>query len=155
MGTDMVSCDGHWGGLFHKACARYDESQELREGNDTWFCPACDSLPEAERDALADNDWDELEHIDPGCPLHENSVTGLLGAIDAALKELPRDAFERGFESRREFFEKIVAAEGRNDYDLHFRAARKRKAKQNPAADRGYGHKKRRQKRDGRKNKKR
>ena len=145
MGTDMVSCDGRWGGLFHKSCARYDEAEELREENDTWFCPACDSLPEAERDPADGADLDdELERIDPDCPLHENSVSGLLGAIDAALKELPRSAFDRGFESRRVFFEKIVEAEGRNDYDMHFRAERKRKAKEARAQSRGQVSKKRR-----------
>jgi hypothetical protein len=152
MGSDMVSCDGHWSGLFHKACARYDEAQELREENDTWFCPACDSLPVVEGDAEEEDDsGDDLEHIDPDCPLHENSVTGLLTAIDAALNELPRDAFERGFESRRVFFEKIVKAEGRNDYDLHFRAERKRKAKESAAVGQGQAGKRRRRKRGGKK----
>ncbi len=152
MGSDMVSCDGHWSGLFHKACARYDEAQELREENDTWFCPACDSLPVVEGDAAEEDDsGDDLEHIDPDCPLHENSVTGLLTAIDAALEELPRDAFERGFESRRVFFEKIVEAEGRNDYDLHFRAERKRKAKESAAVGQGQAGKRRRRKRGGKK----
>jgi hypothetical protein len=85
MGTDMVSCDGRWEGLFHKSCARYDEAEELREEHDTWFCPACDSLPVADGDGRDDDEMDEIEQR----PLHENSVNGLIGAIDAALAELP------------------------------------------------------------------
>jgi hypothetical protein len=140
MGTDMVSCDGRWEGLFHKSCARYDEAEEVREEHDTWFCPACDSLPVA--DGGNGGDDDEMEEIEQR-PLHENSVNGLIGAIDAALEQLPRDAFERGFESRRVFFEKIVAAEGRNDYDLHFRAERKRKANEGRSGGRARRGKKR------------
>ncbi len=130
MGTDMVACDGRWGGLFHKSCARYDEAEEVRQENDTWFCPACDSLPVIDSDSSED---DKMELIEER-PLHENSVPGLLNAIDMALKELPREAFDRGFESRRVFFEKIVEAEGRNDYDLHFRSERKRKANEGRGA---------------------
>ena len=122
MGSDMVSCDGQWGGLFHKSCVHYDEAEEVREERDLWFCPACDSLA-----LVNEAEDDEMAAIEER-PLHENSVNGLIGAINAALDELPRDAFERGFESRRAFFEKIVEAEGRNDYDLHFRAERKRVA---------------------------
>jgi hypothetical protein len=132
MGTDMVACDGRWGGLFHKSCARYDEDEELREGNDTWFCPACDSLPDVNNDGSEEDKMEEIEER----PLHENSVPGLLNAIDQALSELPREAFDRGFESRRVFFEKIVEAEGRNDYDQHFRSERKRKANEGRSAGR-------------------
>ncbi len=131
MGTDMVSCDGRWGGLFHKSCARYDEADELRDGNDTWFCPACDSVPGADGDSSEEDKIEPMEER----PVHENSIPGLLCAIDAALKELPREAFERGFESRRVFLEKIVESEGRNDYDMHFRSERKRVVKEG-----GEGH---------------
>lgn len=124
MGTDMVSCDGRWGGLFHKSCARYDEAEEIREENETWFCLACDSLDVN----AAGVDGDEPEIVEE-VSLHENTIPALLGAIDKALAALPRAAFERGFESRRVFMEKIIEAEGRNDYKMHFRGERKRREK--------------------------
>ncbi len=141
MGTDMVSCDGRWGGLFHKKCVAYDEAAELVDGYDNWFCLACDALPEEE-----END-DEMQDIEE-YPCHEDSVRGLLCAIDRVLAELPREAFVRGFESRREFFKKIIETGGRNDYDLHFRAERKRKEKeqeengQQPKRNKGKASKK-------------
>jgi hypothetical protein len=138
MGTDMVSCDGRWEGLVHKSCAGYDEAEELQEEHDAWFCLACDSLPVADGDGGDDDEMEEIEQRPP----HENYVNGFIRAIDAALAELPRDAFEHGFESRV-FFKKIVGAEGRNDYNLHFRAERKRKAKQGQVVGRAQRGEKR------------
>ncbi len=41
MGTDMIACDGYWGGLFHRSCVGYNEADEIENERDTWFCSAC------------------------------------------------------------------------------------------------------------------
>ena len=120
----MVTCDGDWCGLFHQKCVRYDAEHEEEEGNEAWYCLACSLVPDEE-----DEDGEEVPTIEEHV-CHENSVQGVLAAIDKALAGLSRDFFERGFESRRVFLEKIVASGGRNDYDMHYRGERKRKAKE-------------------------
>jgi hypothetical protein len=123
-GRDMVTCDGDWCGLFHQKCVRYDAEHEEEEGNEAWYCLACSLVPDEE-----DEEGEEVPTIEEHV-CHENSVQGVLAAIDKALAGLSRDFFERGFESRRVFLEKIVASGGRNDYDMHYRGERKRKAKE-------------------------
>jgi hypothetical protein len=126
-GYDMVTCDSECHGLFHRKCVEYDEEREDDEGNEAWYCPACSLVPEEEEEDEVDGeDGPEIEeHV-----CHENSVLGVLAAIDKSLERLPRDAFVRGFESRRVFLQKIVDAEGGNDYDMHYRGERKRRAKE-------------------------
>ena len=137
MGTDMIACDGHWGGLFHKACVVYDEADELENERDTWFCPACDLL---EYDEVRVAEEDGVEQIEE-CMLHENSVPALLASIKQALTEIPRKAFDRGFESRRVFMEKIIEAGGKNDYDMHYRGERKRKKREAEGRNNGRRNK--------------
>lgn len=126
MGSDMISCDGHFGGLFHKTCARYVEAAEILDGSDNWFCLACDLVLENDD---GERDWDVVDAVDE-CPCHENSVQGMQAAIRQALGDLSPQAVARGFESRRAFFQKIVDAEGGNDFDQHYRGERKRKEKE-------------------------
>ena len=122
VGHDMVTCDGKYC-LFHRNCVDYDEEVEQEEGHEKWYCLAC---------SLLDEDEDEGEQVPTieECWCHENSVQGVLAAIDKALAQVSREAFERGFESRHVFFEKIVAAEGGNNYDMHYRSERKQRAKE-------------------------
>ncbi len=131
-GHDMVMCDGKYCGLFHRNCVNYDEEVEQEEGHEKWYCLACSLLTDDEGDDDVEGGDDEGEDVptieEHWC--HENSVQGVLAAIDKALALMSREAFERGFESRRVFLEKIVAADGRNDYDMHYRGERKRKAKE-------------------------
>lgn len=128
----MVTCDGEYCGLFHRNCVGYDEEEEEEEGHEKWYCLACSLLGDDERDEDVHGGVDDEE----GVPMiqeqwcHENSVQGVLAAIDKALALMSHRSFERGFESRRVFFEKIIAAEGGNNYDMHYRAERKRKAKE-------------------------
>ena len=128
----MVMCDGKYCGLFHRNCADYDEEAEQEEGHEKWYCLACSLLNDDEGDDDVEGGDDEGEEVptieEHWC--HENSVQGVLAAIDKALALMSREAFERGFESRRVFFEKIIAAEGGNNYDMHYRGERKRKAKE-------------------------
>jgi hypothetical protein len=132
MGTDMIACDSRWGGLFHKSCVLYDEGDEIDNERDTWFCPACDLMEEDEDEAKEDG----LEQIEE-CMLHENSVPGLLASIKQALSEIPRKSFDRGFETRRVFMEKIIEAQGKNDYNMHYRGERKRKEREAREAEGG------------------
>ncbi len=131
-GHDMVMCDGKYCGLFHRNCVDYDEEAEQEEDHDKWYCLACSLLTDDEADDDIEGGDDEGEEVptieEHWC--HENSVQGVLAAIDKALSRMSREAFERGFESRRVFFEKIIAAEGGNNYDMHYRGERKRKAKE-------------------------
>jgi hypothetical protein len=132
VGHDMVTCDGKYCGLFHRNCVDYDEEAEQEEGHEKWYCFACSLLDDDEDGDDVEGGDDEGEQVptieEHWC--HENSVQGVLAAIDKALAQMSREAFERGFESRRVFFEKIVAAEGGNNYDMHYRGERKRKAKE-------------------------
>ncbi len=138
MGADMIACDGHWGGLFHKSCVLYDEADEIENECDMWFCPACDLLEDHQAGVAED---DALEQIEE-CMLHENSVPALLGAIKQALSEVPREAFDRGFETRSEFMRKIIDSGGKNDYKMHYRGERKRKEREAREAE-GAGQRRR------------
>ena len=114
MGRDMTACDSRAGGLFHKTCVSYDEDAELEEGCDNWFCVACDSL-------LEDPEFEELEILEQDINIAASSVESLEKAICLALQELPREAFKRGFETRQHIMRMVVAAEGKNTYDVHWR----------------------------------
>jgi hypothetical protein len=43
MGTDMISCDGRFGGLFHRRCVNYDDA-EMAASADFWLCAACECV---------------------------------------------------------------------------------------------------------------
>jgi hypothetical protein len=81
--------------------------------------------------------WSRLKSM-----LHENSVPALLGAIKQALSEVPREAFDRGFETRSEFMRKIIDSGGKNDYKMHYRGERKRKEREAREAE-GAGQRRR------------
>ncbi len=91
------------------------------------FVPhVCDLLDESELQVADDDGLEQIEET----MLHENSVPGLLASIKQAISGIPRKAFDRGFESRRVFMEKIIEADGKNDYNIHYRGERKRKERE-------------------------
>ncbi len=97
IGDDMVSCDGEAHGLFRRHCVGYVEAEEEEQRHEAWYCPTCTLLPDNDDEEERGEEMERIEeHI-----CHENSVPGVLAAIDQALGKLSRDAFERGFESRR------------------------------------------------------
>lgn len=116
----MIACDGIRGGSFHVKCVNYDEAEAI--GEQEWFCPYCDQLEEHDR-----NNYDELALIEHH-NVHSSSVEGLLRAVKGSLDEIDRSAVEAGFDSRLEFLRKIIDCNGRNDYDMHHRGAKKRAA---------------------------
>lgn len=116
VGGDMVTCDSAFSGLFHKRCVAYDEGDWADNCDVEWRCPICDAF-------LGDSDGtDELRDIDE-VPLSENTVAGIEGAVNEAMRKVTRTQIERGFESRRKFLEAIRSSSGGNTYDLHWRRA--------------------------------
>lgn len=110
MGSDMICCDSDAGGLFHKKCVDYDEDDAFE--HDHWYCAACDTLIEDQYKGL-----DEIEDR----PISGNNVQALKRAVDYALYEVPLKSFVRGFETRRAIIKKVLEAEGKNNYDMHWR----------------------------------
>lgn len=109
MGKDMISCDGRFGGLFHRKCVGYDEAEMAAEA-DFWLCAACECLGDAE--------YIPLEEIEE-CLISGNNGKALDKAVLLALADVPLQSFKRGFETRRAIMNKIVEAEGGNSYKMH------------------------------------
>jgi hypothetical protein len=111
----MIACDSDVGGLFHKRCVGYDEGQELEEERCHWYCPACDTL-------LDDpENFDELPEELAGINLSSNALEGLVTAVREAVESVPAETFLQGFQTRQAIMKRIVDANGRNDYDIHWR----------------------------------
>lgn len=117
----MIACDSSAGGLFHKTCVGYNEADEIEGERDEWLCPVCNLVVQDGND----NEESHLENeIDP-VVVSSNTVKGMKTAIEVALKELSKEAFVHGFESRKEFMKKIIETNGGNTYDMHWRKKKK------------------------------
>ena len=116
MGTDMIACDGEYGGLFHKKCVDYDEEEALEA--DFWYCAGCDMVKSVE--------YVPLEEIEER-PISGNNPDALNKAVELALDEILLESFERGFETRREIICKVVESKGSNSYKIHWRNEAKKK----------------------------
>lgn len=113
-GTDMITCDSAFGGLFHKKCVEYN-LQDVEDGDEVdWMCPVCDLY-------LEDGDGaDELSQIDE-VPLSLNNVEGIASAIKHAFSQVDSEALNMGFQTRLAFLEAIRDAHGTNSYEKHWR----------------------------------
>lgn len=119
LGTDMVTCDSAFGGLFHKTCVEYEADDVEDEDEIDWLCPVCNCF-------LEDGDGtDELAEIDE-VPLSQNTVGGISAAIKSAFIQVDRTQLEKGFETRLAFLRAIRDANGTNSYDKHWRPHKKR-----------------------------
>lgn len=119
LGTDMITCDSVFGGLFHKTCVEYDADDVEDEDEIDWLCPVCNHF-------LEDGDGaDELAEIDE-VPLSQNTVGGISAAIKSAFIQVDRTQLEKGFETRLAFLQAIRDANGTNSYDKHWRPHKKR-----------------------------
>jgi hypothetical protein len=118
-GTDMVTCDSAFGGLFHKSCVEYDVNDVEEEDEVHWLCPICDCYLDDGVGA------DELAQIDE-VPLSLNNVEGISSAIHHAFRKVDRDTLEKGFETRLAFLRAIRDANGTNSYEKHWRPHKKR-----------------------------
>jgi len=118
-GTDMVTCDSAFGGLFHKTCVEYDADDLDEDDEDYWLCPVCDVHLDDRAGA------DELAKIDE-VPLSNNTVEGIAAAIEHACQKVDRKQLEDGFQTRLAFLGAIRDAEGTNSYEKHWRPHRKR-----------------------------
>lgn len=126
MGTDMVVCDRKEGGLYHKTCIGYNEAEEEEDGEQLWLCPLCEDYAE---DVEYDEEVESLEtawenRVVPN--LGANSVEALHLAVDEAIKEIPRQKIERGFETRRQIIKRVYELNGNNEKTSHWRNKRPR-----------------------------
>jgi hypothetical protein len=118
-GTDMVTCDSAFAGLFHQSCVGYHADDLDDEDESHWLCPVCDVHLEDRIGA------DELAQIDE-VPLSDNTVDGIAAAIRDACQKVDRKQLENGFETRLAFLRAIRDAKGTNSYEKHWRPHQKR-----------------------------
>jgi hypothetical protein len=114
VGSDMVTCDSAFCGLFHKSCVRYEEWERDFDDEIEWRCPVCCVFLDLEDGS------DELREIDT-VDVSENTVAGIKAAIMESLKLVDRDAIEKGFETRKHFLQAIIDSNGGNTYEKHWR----------------------------------
>ena len=126
MGTDMVACDRKDGGLYHKSCIGYNEAEEEEDGELLWLCPLCEEYAE---DVEYEEEAESLEtawanHASPHVGV--NSVEALHLAVDEAIKEIPKEKIERGFETRRRIIKRVHELKGNNEKTSHWHKNRPR-----------------------------
>ena len=126
MGTDMVACDRKDGALYHKSCIGYNEADEEEDGELVWLCPLCEEYAE---DVEYEEEAESLEtawasHVAPHVGV--NSVEALHLAVKEAIKEIPREKIERGFETRRHIIKQVHELKGNNEKTSHWRKKRPR-----------------------------
>jgi hypothetical protein len=120
MGTDMIPCDTECGGLFHKTCVGVTDD-DLRE-SDFWYCPAC-------TDILGDEKYEFQEELPEFHAVHkgEDTLPGLIMAMEEALDHVTPQIMERGFETMEQYWWGIIEAEGGHDYEKHWRKKKKQR----------------------------
>ena len=118
VGSDMITCDSAFCGLFHKACVHYEEWERDSDDEIEWQCPICSEF------LGLDDGSDELKQIDT-VDVSENTVAGIEAAIKEALELVDRETIERGFETRKHFLQAIIDTDGGNTYEKHWRRASK------------------------------
>jgi hypothetical protein len=116
MGTDMISCDSEHGGLFHKRCVAYDDTDKADDSS-FWYCGACDRVRADESE-----DDPHFVPVELGAP----TVTGIRVAVETCISEIPMVAMIRGFETRKAIARKIIQANGGNNFSNHFRTEENR-----------------------------